>query len=391
MRPQLLALLLAASSGCRAPQVEGVAIVATPAATPERPDEQADGQPPAPEPPAAACRLHVRSSGFGLDCATWRASLDELASRHQPGSQPYVDVVAWREHLVAFEAAAIPRGAQLDHVYLDLYTRLDELVIGSAKAPERLRVPDVGLLGLQVEADVDLQVALDVIHTATVAELERVEILDEVGHASASLHLSPHTGPLTTDGLRVLGGGPHTTDTAQTWPALVEQLAQPLAQGSGPGVELRLASKRERPPPSLPKPSPPPRQTQGTWGHDPEAARRRMTDAAVVRMLELTTEGDEHWRESVAAHFRNHLEEVEIDYYRCGLRDDPKLAGELALNVAIGTRGQVVVLQIAEHSESLSWPFIDCLTRRMRSWHIYRRGESVVVAHLSLRLQPKKP
>lgn len=95
---------------------------------------------------------------------------------------------------------------------------------------------------------------------------------------------------------------------------------------------------------------------EGDVGSRPEAARRRMTDAAV--------------------------EEVEID---------PKLAGELALNVAIGTRGQVVVLQIAEHSESLSWPFIDCLTRRMRSWHIYRRGESVVVAHLSLRLQPKKP
>src|SRR5690606_11978860 len=111
------------------------------------------------------------------------------ASRHEPGSQPYVDVVAWREHLVAFEAAAIPRGAQLDHVYLDLYTRLDELVLGSAKAPERLRVPDVGLLGLQVDADVELQVVLDVIHTATVAELERVEILDEAVHASASLHL----------------------------------------------------------------------------------------------------------------------------------------------------------------------------------------------------------
>lgn len=98
-----------------------------------------------------------------------------------------------------------------------------------------------------------------------------------MGHASASLHLSLHTGPLTTDGLRVLGGGPRSTDTAQTWPALVEQLAQPLAQPPaqplGPGVELRLASKRER----------------------------------------------------------------------------------------------------------------------MRSWHIYRRGESVVVAHLSLRLQPKKP
>jgi hypothetical protein len=382
MRPRLLAFFLAASSGCRTSPVEPVA---TPA-TPERPQVQADEQTSAPEPAGSACRVHVEASGFGLDCATWRASLDELASRREPGSQAYVEVMAWREHLIAFEAAAIPAGAQLDHVYLELYTHLDNLVIRSEQVPDQLLVPDVGLVGLQVEADVDFQVALDVIHTAAVARIRQLEILDEAGHVSASLSLSPRTGPLRVDELRVLvGGQPSTTDTAQTWPALVEQ----LAQQSAPGVELELFSNLWRSTPRSPR-TPPSRETNGTY-RDPEAERRRKTDAAVVCLTELTAEGDDAWKDGVAEHFRNHLEEVELDYYRCGLRDDPKLTGELALDVAVGSRGQVFIIQIVNHSESLSREFIDCLTRRMLFFNIYRRGESVVVVHVSMRLQPKKP
>jgi hypothetical protein len=381
MRPRLLAFFLAASSGCRTSPVEPVA---TPA-TPERPQVQADEQTSAPELAGSACRVHVEASGFGIDCATWRASLDEMASRREPGSQAYVEVMAWREHLVAFEADAIPAGAQLDHVYLELYTHLDNLVIRSEKVPEQLRVPDVGLVGLQVEPDVDFQVALDVIHTAAVATIGQLEILDEAGQVSASLSLSPRTGPFTVGELRVLGGGPpSTTDTAQTWPALVEQ----LVQQSAPGVEVRLFSNLGRSTPRLPR-TPPSRETNGTY-RDPEAVRRRMTDAADVRLTELSAEGGDD-RNGVAEYFRNRLEVVEIDYYTCGLRDDPKLAGELALDVAVGSRGQVFIIQIANHSESLSREFIDCLTRRMLSFHIYRRGESVVVVHVSMRLQPKKP
>lgn len=260
-----------------------------------------------------------------------------MAALRQVGSQPYVELMSWRNALVALEAEAIPVGAQLDRVYLDLYTHLDDFVVRSGKVPAQLRPPNVGLLGLQVAADVDSQMELDVIHTAAVAKIGRLEILDEAGHASTS---------------------------------------------------LTLASNLGRPAPRLPTTSTPP-TTNGTY-RDPEATRRRMTDAADVRLTKLDTQGDEAWRDAVAAHFRNHLEEVKIDYYWCGLRDDPKLAGELSLDVAVGTRGQVFIVHVASHSESLSREFIDCLTGRIWVSHIYRYGESVVVAHLSLRLQPKK-
>lgn len=378
-----LALAVVASTGCRAPREVEAPPLTDRTDAPERSEDQT-----APEPAAQASatgQLHVRSSDFGLDCAGWRASLEaRIEAELSPGSSAFVEALALTHALTTFDIDAIPAGARLDHVELELYTTLDEFVVRHDKIPTWLRPHEEITLGFTVDAGVDLQAVLDAIHTVAAAKIGRLELTDDAGRVVARLQLEPHADPLDAGDFRVLVDGAATPSiSAQTWPALVEQLAQ--LQLQRPGVRLELFSQRK-----LLHSAKPPRPEDVTPSRPLNRAEHELlSDRGVVRLLELTTEGGLD-RDTLTRMVQSRLGELHGAYFNCGLRDNSRLSGEVWVDIAIGTRGQVFVAHVVRQSESLPPEFARCFAARFQAWQFARpHSQGVSVVHMSFSMRPK--
>lgn len=382
-----VAVAVASSSGCHTGHTTPSVSDPTPDTAVESPPAPAEDPLASRGPDRAPAPLHLRvsPSGFDLDCAPWRAWIDEYVEAEvEPGSQAYTEAIALRRSLAELDSDQIPAGTQVGHVYLALFTALDRLVARHRDVEPWLRSVPALTLALEVDANVNLQMVLDVIHTITHAKVGGVAVTGGPRGVVARLELTARAAPITSDDVGVAVNGETLMNGAETWPQLVELLVELHGHGH------RLALVSHDAPPAGSEPRPKPKKAVIGGPIDRSTHDSPLDHGVVVRPLDATLDGAGLGRDIVTRIVRAHINELRSCYYATGLRHDPKMSGEISIEFAIGGRGQVIVAIVHARTGSLSPVLGECMAVALERWKFPKpRGGGEVVVRFPFALRPK--